>query len=195
MKPPPSPHFTPVDLKRYFNVRRRELDVEFSKKAGDNDWSDKLLGLQALRGIPFLFGDEVGPDALALSPGEASVNIELLPMMATYVIFVQATIDRPPATPHGFDHVGPTTVPVEGIELGELVSTYSLQYADGSEVDLPVLPGSEFNKDMFLGGQPVCGGSRSRAARICDAWRGLRARAKAKSKLRLCRVAHAFGTT
>lgn len=139
MKTPPSPHFTPVVLERYFNAGRRELDAGLGKKAADGDWSAKLRGLQALRGIPFYFGDEVGPDVLALRPGDAPASIVLPPTMATYVIFVQAVTDRPATVPHGFGHIGPTTLHVEGNELGELVSTYSLQYADGSEIDVPVL--------------------------------------------------------
>lgn len=139
MKTPFSPHFTPVDLKRYFNARRRELDAELGKKTGDTDWSVKLQGPQTFRGIPFLFGDEVRPDVLALRPGDAPATIVLPPTLATYVIFVQAVTDRPLATPHGFGHIGPAKDPGVGNELGELVSIYSLQYTDLSEIDVRVL--------------------------------------------------------
>ncbi|MGV7215396.1 CehA/McbA family metallohydrolase [Bradyrhizobium sp. UFLA05-112] len=138
MKTPPSPHFIAVDLKRYFNTRRRQLDARLGQKAGDSNWSAKLQGPQTLRGMPFIFGDEGGADVLALRPAEAPVSIVLSPTVATYVIFVQAVTDCPPKTPHGFGRIGPTR-PNDGSDLGELVSTYSLQYADGSEVEVPVL--------------------------------------------------------
>ncbi|MCK1514667.1 hypothetical protein IVB22_19300 [Bradyrhizobium sp. 190] len=54
MKTPSSPHFTPVDLKPYFNARRRELDERLGKRAGDTGWIDSLRGPQTHRGIPFL---------------------------------------------------------------------------------------------------------------------------------------------
>lgn len=138
MKTPPSPHFIPVDLKGCFNARRRQMDAGLSQKAGDSDWSVRLKGPQTLRGIPFVFGDEGGSDVLALRPGEPPGNIVLPPTVATYVIFVHAVADCPPKTPHGFGRIGPIR-PNEGSDLGELVSTYSLEYADGSEVEVPVL--------------------------------------------------------
>lgn len=139
MKTPPSPHFTPVDLKRYFNAGRRELDEGFGSRAGDTGWIDSLRGPQTHRGMPFLFGDEAGPDVLALRPGGLPAVIALPPTLASYLLFVQMAADRPPASPQGFGEIGPATLPVEGNPLGDRVSTYALRYADGSEVDVPVL--------------------------------------------------------
>lgn len=138
MKTPPSPHFIPIDLKDRFNARRRQLDAGLGQKAGDSDWSGKLQGLQTLRGMPFLFGDEGGPDVLALRPGGSPISIVLSASVATYVIFVHAVADCPPPTPPGFGRIGPTR-PNDGSALGDLVSTYTLEYADGSEVEVPVL--------------------------------------------------------
>ncbi|WP_128932030.1 hypothetical protein [Bradyrhizobium zhanjiangense] len=141
MKMPPSLHFTPVDLKRYFNVRRRDLDGGLGKKAGDSDWSVNLQGPQTLRGIPFLFGNEVRPDVLAQHPADSPAMIVLPPTLATYVVFVHAVVDRPRTTPPGFGPIGPTwgDLASDGNELGELVSTCSLKDSDGSEVDVPLL--------------------------------------------------------
>lgn len=116
-----------------------ELDATFGKKPNDIDRGIKLQGPRTFRGIPFVFGDESGPDVLALRPGDAPVDITLPATAATYVIFVQVVTDRSPTAPDGFGHIGPATPPNAGNELGELVSTYSLQHADGSEIDVPVL--------------------------------------------------------
>ncbi|WFU80583.1 CehA/McbA family metallohydrolase [Bradyrhizobium sp. CIAT3101] len=139
MKTPSSPHFTPVDLRRYFNARRSNLDEGFGNRPGDTGWIDSLRGLQTHRGMPFLFGDETGPDVLALRPGEPPIVIALQPRLASYVLFVQVAADQPSASPQGFGEIGPATLPVEGNSLGDRVSTYALRYADSSEVEVPVL--------------------------------------------------------
>ncbi|WP_287382138.1 CehA/McbA family metallohydrolase [Mesorhizobium sp.] len=139
MKTPPSLHFSTVDLQANFNARRCEQDAELAKRVGDSDWSDKLKGLQTLRGIPFLFGGDLDLDVLSLRPGASPVSISLPPTQAKYVMFVQAVTDCPPKTLPGFRPTETTTPPNEGNELGQVVSTYSLLYADGSEIDTPVL--------------------------------------------------------
>lgn len=139
MKTPSSPHFKPVDLKQYFNARRRELEEGFGSRPGDTGWIDSLRGSQTYRGMPFLFGNEAGPDVLALRPEAPPVVIELSPTLASYVLFVQVAADRPPASLSEFGEIGPATLPVEGNPLGDRVSTYGLRYADGSEADVPVV--------------------------------------------------------
>ncbi|MER9032490.1 hypothetical protein [Mesorhizobium sp. M0674] len=136
MKTPPSPHFTPLNLTKSFNAMRHKLAAGLAVSAADGDWSIKLKGLQSCRGIPFIFGDQSGPDVLFLRPGGDPVTV-LLPSKVTYVIFVQAVADRQPNI-RGFGEIGPATLGIDGNDLGQLVSTYSLQYADGSEVDIPV---------------------------------------------------------
>src|SRR5207249_814758 len=143
MKTPASPHFIPVDLKPYFNASRRDLarggvTPGFARQDGDNEWSMKLRGAQTLRGMPFLFGDEDARDVLVLRPDEGPADIAFAPGPASYVIFVQAVVDRPEHAPDGFGQLGPVRA-VRGNELGDLVSTYSLRYIDGSEADVPVL--------------------------------------------------------
>ncbi|MGY3033835.1 hypothetical protein ACVIIV_003005 [Bradyrhizobium sp. USDA 4354] len=139
MKAPSSPHFTPVDLKRYFNARRANAGEGFAARPGDTGWIDALRGLQTHRGMPFLFGSETGPDVLELRPGAPPAVIALPPTMASYVLFVQVAADRPSTSPEGFGEIGPATLPVEGNPLGDRVATYGLCYADGSETDVPVL--------------------------------------------------------
>ncbi|MET3365578.1 hypothetical protein [Bradyrhizobium ottawaense] len=139
MKTPSSPHFTPVDLKRYFNAERANAGEGFAARPGDTGWIDSLRGLQTHRGMPFLFGSEIGPDVLELRPGAPPAVIALPPTMASYVLFVQVAADRPSASPEGFGEIGPATLPVEGNPLGDRVATYGLRYADGSETDVPVL--------------------------------------------------------
>ncbi|WGR72883.1 MULTISPECIES: CehA/McbA family metallohydrolase [unclassified Bradyrhizobium] len=139
MKTPSSPHFTPVDLKRYFNARRANAGEGFADRPGDAGWIDSLRGLQTHRGMPFLFGSETGPDVLELRPGAPPAVIALPRAMASYVLFVQVAADRPSTSPAGFGEIGPATLPVEGNPLGERVATYGLRYADGSETDVPVL--------------------------------------------------------
>ncbi|WP_235782829.1 CehA/McbA family metallohydrolase [Bradyrhizobium murdochi] len=139
MKTPSSPHFTPVDLKPYFNARRRELDERLGKRAGDTGWIDSLRGPQTHRGIPFLFGDDAGPDVLALRTGEGPTEISLLPTLASYVLFVHVVTDHQPVRPEGFGEIGPAAHSADGNPLGNRVSTYALRYADDSVADVPVL--------------------------------------------------------
>lgn len=142
MKTPPSPHFTTINLTDYLNATRRDLDSGFAKSAGDNDWSDTLVGPQTLRGIPFLFGGAAGPDVIALRPGDAPVSLVFRPEIVTYIVFVQAVSDRPPSRPPGFDIMpddSPYRKPIESNDVGGLVSTYTIEYADGSEADVPII--------------------------------------------------------
>jgi len=137
MKTPPSPHFTPIDLSSYFNVDRQLFDAAQGRKRSTG--SPVFFGLHTLRGIPFAFGAEASPNVLALRPGEPAVTIALEPTIANYVVFVHAVADRPPIIPDSFGPIDPTTArPVEGIELGDLVSAYTLCYADGSEAETSV---------------------------------------------------------
>ncbi|MER8652878.1 CehA/McbA family metallohydrolase [Mesorhizobium sp. M1121] len=102
-----------------------------------------MAGLQSLRGIPFLFGKRDTPDVLALSPGSANTIVRFEPTSLTYAVFVQVVADRPDLVPPGFGNTAPIDNPsaqsIAGNALGDLVSTYSVLYADGTEVDMPVL--------------------------------------------------------
>ncbi|MCA1510414.1 CehA/McbA family metallohydrolase [Bradyrhizobium sp. NBAIM01] len=118
------------------------LAAELGKTCDNIDWSIDLQGLQTFRGMPFLFGDDAGPDVLVLRPGEAPTLVSLPPTIATYILFIQVAADRPHTTPSNFGAIGPTLIldcPNESNELGDLVSTYSLAYTDGSRIDMPIL--------------------------------------------------------
>ncbi|MHB9433772.1 MULTISPECIES: CehA/McbA family metallohydrolase [unclassified Mesorhizobium] len=79
---------------------------------------------------------------LELQPGDAATSIELVPTRATYLVFVQTAADLPAALPSGFGDNSPEDNPsakfIESNELGSLVSTYAIRYADGSEIDVPI---------------------------------------------------------
>lgn len=89
-----------------------------------------------------MFGGVVGPDTIALYPGEAPLRLALPAGSATYIVFVQAVADRAASTPPGFGIVpedSPHRKPIESNAIGGLVSTYTIEYADGGEADVPII--------------------------------------------------------
>lgn len=137
MKTPHSPHFVPIDISSHFNAGRRTDG--FRMRPGDADWVGDLRGHQSFRGIPFILGDRTGSDVLLLRPGEVPVEVALPRVKATYVVFLQAVEDLRPPKLKGFEDVGPATLPVEGNDLGDRVSTYVFVYDDGTESEVPIL--------------------------------------------------------
>ncbi|MEI9425892.1 CehA/McbA family metallohydrolase [Mesorhizobium sp. Cs1299R1N1] len=139
---PPSPHFSHVDLKNQFNCNRKNLGDGFSRKALGDGWSETITGLQSLRGIPFLFGGTEELDAIMLRPHDEATVIKFDRTIVTYVIFVQAVADLTDVAPKGFGPAAPVDNPsaesIAGNSLGDLVSTYVLQYADGTETAVPI---------------------------------------------------------
>ncbi|MER9076694.1 CehA/McbA family metallohydrolase [Mesorhizobium sp. M0904] len=139
---PTSPHFLALDLSSSFNRSRKSLGAGFAKGPLDSDWSDGLGGPQTLRGIPFLFGEPPGFDVVLLRPGETDICVEFSSRLATYVVFVQAVADRQPAKLKSFGDSRPVDSPyrspIESNDVGGLVSTYELRYADGSESNVPI---------------------------------------------------------
>lgn len=140
---PHSEHFNPVDLSLLYNARRSDLAETVSGTLSNDGSIDTMAGLQSVRGIPFLFGIKDGLDVLALSPGNADTIVRFDSISLSYVVFVQVVADRPDIVPPGFGHKAPVDNPsaqsIAGNALGDLVSTYSVLYADGSEVDVPIL--------------------------------------------------------
>ncbi|WP_245235540.1 CehA/McbA family metallohydrolase [Mesorhizobium erdmanii] len=139
---PSSPHFSPLDLSGYFNAERDGLMGGFSRHLKDDGWSERLSGLQSLRGIPFLFGSPGSDDVVILRPGERSIEIQTEAIQLTYLLFVQAAPDLPDEVPPGFGKVAPVDNPsaesIAGNTLGNMVSTYSLLFEDGTQIEVPV---------------------------------------------------------
>src|SRR6266542_3318885 len=115
-----SPHFTPIDLRPIFNARREALTGGLRAV----DPKDYGHGRQVFRGIPFEMGGADEQNVVVLEAGAAAVDLELGGLAATYLIFLHAVEDRPPAQEGELANAAPT-----GNELGECVAEYELEYA------------------------------------------------------------------
>ena len=125
MKAPASPHFTPVDLTAVFNADRASLPDSL-RFAGEAAWT---FGAQTLLGMPFQLGQPKAPNVICLDQAEVAVALGDAP--ARYLVFLHAVEDQ-----RGSD------VPVtnnDGNQLGDHVSDYILEYADGASATIPVL--------------------------------------------------------
>lgn len=146
MRVPPSSRFTPISLAATFNVDRADLDGGLWARTGDiPDGSNvAAFGVQSYHGIPFELGSPGKPNVVLLGcgaePDAEPVRIDLAPMRATYLVFLHAVEDCPVPEPLGFAPLGPTPGGgrVNGNELGQLVSEYSLVYDDGTEGATPI---------------------------------------------------------
>ena len=127
MKIPPSAHFTIVSLNDVYNVDRRTLPDSLS--AGD---PANLFGPQSLVGIPFELGLPGQSNVILLD--QEAVPIEVGDTRATYLLFLHIVEDR---VSNYLD--GLADFAVDGNELGDLVSEYTLEYADGSVATTPIL--------------------------------------------------------
>ncbi|MER8396370.1 CehA/McbA family metallohydrolase [Mesorhizobium sp. M1340] len=140
---PPSPHFNAVELTDLFNASRATLDGGTSMGPPNEGWSRSLAGLQSLRGIPFLFGQLSNADVIMLKPDGAATHIPMAPQKLTYILFAQAVADRVDVVPPGFGDTAPLDSPyskgVAANALGDVVSRYTIMYADGTETETPIL--------------------------------------------------------
>lgn len=128
MTVPASPHFTPVRLDRALNASR----VDLPERLRTPSVYARCLGSQTIRGMPFAFGDADGANVVLLD-GDP-VAIDLGGARATYVLFVHAVEDEPT------DYPGNVAVgEYDGNGLGQLVSEYELEHADGSTTSVPIL--------------------------------------------------------
>ena len=125
---PPSPHFEPISLGAVYNVRRSDLASELAAP----DRFGACHGLEVIRGVPFDFGSADRPDVVLLD--DSSVSIELHDREASYLVFVHVVEDRPTNYLPGF-----ADSTVDGLELGDHVSDYTIEYTDGTESVVPVL--------------------------------------------------------
>ena len=128
MNTPASPHFTPVDLAGSFNHDRALL------QKGLLSPQDIGLGfgLSKFQGMPFLLGEANRPNVILLD--QTAVTIALPDVLATYVLIAHTVEDRITNYQTGF-----ADYQSDGNELGQHVSDYALEYADGSVINTPVL--------------------------------------------------------
>jgi hypothetical protein len=122
---PVTPHARPVDLSAAFNARRGELAEPLRPTPGDARFGD-----QVVRGLPFRFGPRDAANVILL---EREPVVVALGGEATYVLLVHAVADRPTVYQAGL-----ADEYVDGRSLGDMVSEYALEYADGSAAATPV---------------------------------------------------------
>ena len=130
MKTPPSSHFTPIDLGHTFNACRADLpDVLRTPEPFADAYGDQIM-----HGMPFALGEESSSevDVLLLDSDEISIPVDGL--RAGYLLFLHVAENRSTNYQTGFaDHE------IDGNELGQTVSTYTIEYADGSRHETPIL--------------------------------------------------------
>jgi hypothetical protein len=126
---PVSPHFTPIDLANAYNWDRELLPSTQQPPAGHGP----LTGSQTFSGIPFALAQENMPENVVwLDAFEAAIPLH--DTHATWLIFLHAVEDRPTNYLDGF-----ADSDVDGNELGDHVSDYTLEYADGTRHETPIL--------------------------------------------------------
>jgi hypothetical protein len=90
------------------------------------------FGVQSFQGIPFELGQPNQPNVILLDKQEVQIEVE--PFQATYIIFLHAVEDR---VTNYLDELADFAL--DGNELGQLVSHYSLEYEDGTTSTTPIL--------------------------------------------------------
>ncbi|MBX3050195.1 MAG: CehA/McbA family metallohydrolase [Caldilineaceae bacterium] len=126
---PVSPHFTPIDLADVYNWDRESLPSPATTPGGHG----LLRGSQSFSGIPFELAQESAQEnVIWLDASE--VALPLHNNHATWLIFLHAAEDRPTNYLDDF-----ADSDVDGNELGEHVADYTLEYADGTRHETPIL--------------------------------------------------------
>ena len=136
MNIPASKHFTPLPLSSIYNADRRQLP--------DSLWPPPhvaaAFGDQTFHGIPFAMGDPDRPNVILLD--QDPVTIDLPDQTATYILFLHVVENRQPTLLDDLaDFAGNINKggDNQGNELGQLVSDYTLSYADGTTAAKPIL--------------------------------------------------------
>ena len=141
---PPSGHFTPVSLVENYNVDRVQLD-EF----GGEDLG-AVYGSQSILGMPFDLGAPDEPNGILLD-GDA-VRVDMGGVKASYVVFLHGVENRVSNYQERLADFA-----MDGNELGDHVSDYVLEYADGeSEGDAHFAPVCDSTVPYWVGGKCVC---------------------------------------
>ena len=119
MNIPPSEHFTPVSLAENYNVDRVQLDGFGGEDLG------AMYGFQSILGMPFDLGTPGEPNGILLD-GDA-VRVNMGGVKASYVVFLHGVENRVSNYQEGLADFA-----MDGNELGDHVSDYVLEYADGA---------------------------------------------------------------
>ena len=118
MNIPPSEHFTPVSLAENYNVDRVQLEGFGGEDLG------AMYGSQSILGMPFDLGAPGEPNGILLD-GDA-VRVDMGGVKASYVLFLHGVENRVSNYQDGLADFA-----MDGNELGDHVSDYVLEYADG----------------------------------------------------------------
>ena len=128
MNAPASQHFTPVDLSSLFNAAGKDIPESLETPvavAGRH-------GSQTFRGMPFHLGPADGPNVILLD--KVPIDVPLDGAGATYIVVLHIVEDRRTNYADGL-----ADFQTDGNALGQRVSDYALQYADGTEISHAVL--------------------------------------------------------
>ena len=127
MNIPPTEHVKSISLDSTFNVDRQQLTDTLRPIA------DKTISYdqQTFQGMPFVLGPPKADNIILLDKTEVIVPAEN--MQATYLLFLHTVEDR---ISNYLDNFADTAV--DGNELGQLVSTYTLAYEDGTTAQTPI---------------------------------------------------------
>ena len=118
MNIPLSEHFTSVSLMENYNVDRVQLDGFGGEDLG------AMYGSQSILGMPFDLGAPGEPNSILLD--HDAVRVDMGGVKASYVIFLHVVENRVSNYQEGLADFA-----MDGNELGDHVSDYVLEYADG----------------------------------------------------------------
>ena len=129
MRVPASTHFTPIPLDAVFNRQQKSLPETLRLRDQERIGTH---GAQVFRGIPFALGASRREDVVLLE--QDAVAIALDNLTATYLLFIHCVEDRVSNY-----HAELANFAVDGNELGDAVSAYRLEYADGTTYEKTIL--------------------------------------------------------
>lgn len=138
---PASPHFSPVNLDAVYTHTRASLPASLRTPAS----LAQTFGDASFLGIPFQLGHMDRANVILLDEGP--IEIPLGGVNATYVLFLHVAANRVSNYQTGFADFA-----VDGNELGDHVATYTLVYADGEQVETPILRRFAIQQSQILWG-------------------------------------------
>lgn len=127
---PTSDHFRPIELDGFFNARRGELEP----KLRPDPTADPGYGEQTFMGIPFQLGEGTQRHTDVIHLNQTQVEIPISHTQARYLVFLHCVENI--KTNY---RTGLADNEIDGNWIGTHVSDYTLIYADGSRVSVPIL--------------------------------------------------------